>query len=238
MSRLWITLAILSSFLWTANVYASGGDPLTEILDILEEMESTQTKMSNDTGNISTNTQDELNEAKSEWAKLSQSYGMSDTASDQSARLWSANDWTSVLQQASGGNNARFQQLMQSYSQMYPSLQTNQTTSIDPKTLVDTTYNQQGENYNAGLSASAYTYDDINDRINKIETLLAEVDDANKNQNEKAAMDLNSRLVAELGFIQLEMLKVQSIRTQVETTKDQSDLNDDTLDKQFIHYKP
>ena len=66
---------------------------------------------------------------------------------------------------------------------------------------------------------------------------MHQVDDASKNQNEKAAIDLNSRLVAELGFIQLELLKLQSIHTQLVATKQQSDFNADTIDKQFTEYQ-
>ncbi len=212
-------------------------DPLDDILSILEDMEQVQAKMSGDTGNISTNTKEEYDELKDEWAALTRAYGMGDNPNDQNARLWSANDWNSVLEQASGGNADRFQQLMQSYAALYPTLQKGQTQPIDPSKLVNTTYTQSGQTYNAALSSSAYIYDDINNRINKLETILAQVDDANKNQNEKAAIDLNSRLVAELGFIQLEMLKLQSVHTQMEATKDQGELNDDTLDKQFTDYQ-
>ncbi len=212
-------------------------DPIDDVLNILEQMQDVQNKMSMDTGNIAGNTLNQLNELKDEWKKLSQSYGMGDNADDKSARLWSADDWTQVLEQASGGNNERFKQLMQSYSQTYPVLQKGQTGTIDPKKLVSDTYTQEGKTYNAALSVSAYTYDDVNNRVGKLETLLAKVDDANKNQNEKAAMDLNSRLMAELGFIQLEMLKLQSVHTQMEATRNQGELNADTRDKQFTNYK-
>lgn len=212
-------------------------DPIDDVLDILEQMEKMQAQMGVDTSNISSNTMNQLNEVKSEWEKLTQSYGMADTKADQNARLWSADDWNAVLQQASGGNNARLQELMQSYSALYPILKTEQGGTINPDKLVSTNYTQKGQTYNAALSTSAYTYDDINNQIGKVETLLADVDNTGKNQNEKAAMDLNSRLVAELAFIQLQMLKLQSIHTQMEATKNQSEFNEDTLDKQFTEYQ-
>ena len=109
---------------------------------------------------------------------------------------------------------------------------------INEDKLVSTSYSQKGQTYKAALATSAYSYDDINNQIKKIETVLAQVDDAGKNQNEKAAIDLNSRLVAELGFIQLQMLKLQSIHTQMDATKNQGELNNDTVDKVFTEYKP
>lgn len=209
---------------------------LIQMYFLQEQMQDTASSTQRNTVSIASNTAAQLKELRNEWQKLSQSYGMADAYGDQSARLWSSDDWNAVLQQASGGNSARLQQLMQSYSKMYPRLKKGGQ-PIDPETLTDTTYQQSGETYNAALSTSAYTYDDINNQIKKIESLLAQVDNTSKNQNIKSSMDLNSRLVAELSFIQLQMLKLQSVHTQMDATKNQAEFNADTLDKQFVNYQ-
>ena len=230
MKLAWLFLLLPSCALATTM-----DDPITDIINLLTNMESYEKQLSLDSPNIANFTQGQLTELQNEWTALSKSYGMSDTENQQNARLWSADDWNAVLTQASGGNNARFQQLMQSYSTMYPTLQNGNP--VNAKQLVDTSYQQQGNTYRAALAASAYTYDDINSHIQTLENILHQVDDASKNQNEKAAIDLNSRLVAELGFIQLELLKLQSIHTQLVATKQQSDFNANTIDKQFTEYK-
>ena len=123
-------------------------DPITDIINLLTNMGVMQKQLSLDSPNIANFTQGQLTELQNEWTALSKSYGMNDTGDQQNARLWSADDWNSVLTQASGGNNARFQQnSMQSYSTMYPTLQNGNT--INAKQLVDTSYQQQGNTYRA-----------------------------------------------------------------------------------------
>jgi hypothetical protein len=135
-------------------------DPLSDILDYLEKMYGAEVDIKNTNQQIVGNTQKQIDEQKNEWRALTQVYGMGDNRSDQNARLWSASDWQDVLQRASGGNSQRFQQLMQSYAGLYPVLQKGGS-AVDPKALVNHTYTQTGQTYNAALSASAYTYDDI-----------------------------------------------------------------------------
>jgi type IV secretion system protein VirB5 len=227
-------LLAFALFSITTATYA---DIFSDIFSILDRIENINHEIGGNTNNISQNTLDQLNELKSEWRKLSKAYGMSDNKVDQQARLWSANDWNDVLKQASGGNAQRFQELMHSYQSLYPTLEKGNTKVIDMTTLNANSYKQSASTYQAALGASAYTYNDINIRISKLETLLSQVDNESKNQNEKAAIDLNSRLIAELGFIQLELLKLQSIKLQMDATKNQSEFNNTTIDRQFTHYQ-
>lgn len=226
-----LTLLFLSI---TSSGYA---DIFSDIFNILDRIENINQEIDSNTNNVSQNTLDQLTELKSEWKKLSQAYGMSDTKADQQARLWSANDWNDVLKQASGGNAQRFQELMRSYKTLYPTLEKGAAKPLDSSALTATSYTQSASTYHAALAASAYSYDDINTRIGKLENLLSSVDNERKNQNEKSAIDLNSRLTAEVGFIQLELLKLQSIKLQMDATKNQSEFNNITIDRQFTHYQ-
>ncbi len=178
---------------------------------------------------------DELTEIKSEWAELSKNYGMSESEIERENRLWSADDWNNVLIAPSSGNPAKFNSLKKYYSTNYPLL--SDSAPLKLTQLSKNTYQNQNKTYNAALVTSAYSYDDINNRINKLDSILKEVDDTDKNPNVKAATDLNSRLVAEVGFIELEMLKMQSISTQMQATHNASDLNGDTIDQQFFKWK-
>lgn len=234
--RYLLAIFLTIGFLTPSISFASSQDPITEIIQILEEMDHDENLMSQytaSTPDIEKYTQSQLTQTQNEWQALTKAYSMGDTQDEQNARLWSADDWNQVLSQASNGNNARFQELMNSYSSMYPNVNSSQ--NINAKNLESTSYAQAGQTTNAALATSNYTYDEINDHIKSLENILHEVDDANKNQNEKAAIDLNSRLVAELGFIQLEILKLQSVHTQMMATKNQSELNDDTVDKLFTN---
>lgn len=223
---------------------AFAADPATEIINLLSDIEELETEMSIDQAKTSTNTadisksaQEQLSELKNEWEQLTKAYGMGklyDDTGTQNARLWSANDWNDVINQAAGGNSSRFQELMSSYQKLYPSIKQGTNTNIPASQLVANSYTQMDKTNNAALATSAYTYDEVNKHIQELEGILAEVEKA---PNEKAAIDLNSRLIAELGFIQLDMVKMQSVHTQMEATRNQNELSKDTLDKQFTNYK-
>lgn len=228
--------AVFLMIAW-ACVPTAKADDFGDIADQLAQIAKTESEIYTNTTDIVNTGKQQFDQSMSEWNAMTQSYGMKDSSSDQTARLWSADQWDSVLEQASGGNNSRFQELMQSYSSKYPILKdANQT--INPAQLAGSTYTQEGQTYNAALSSSNYTYSDINTRIKKTEDLLSEVDDASKNQNQKAATDLNSRLVAEQNFNQLELLKTLSVQLQMDAMKNQKEYNNETLDKQFTHYQP
>lgn len=225
---------LLLSITTTTTTYAN---IFSDLLGLLNRLESIHQGIDSNTQSISQNTLNQVNELKSEWKKLTQAYGMSDTKLEQQARLWSADEWNEVLKQASGGNAQRFQELMRSYQSLYPTLEKGATKPIDISTLNANSYTQSASTYKVALGASAYTYNDINARIQKLEQLLSLVDNEAKNQNEKAAIDLNSRLTAEVGFIQLELLKLHSIQLQMDATKNQGELNSTTIDRQFTHYQ-
>lgn len=203
----------------------------------LKEIAAAQHQIASHTQAVAQTAKSQLRQLKKQWSDLTRTYGMSDSVVEQQARLWSANDWQSLLRQVAGGNAVRFQQLLSAYQKQYPTIHAGKAT-ISGRALSDATYTQQGQTYRTALAASEYTFDSINPRIQRLEALLHSVDNPHKNKNEKAAIDLNSRISAELGFIQLEALKLHSIQTHVEATHDQGGLNQETLDRQFTHYQP
>ena len=224
--------------------HSAQADPITDALETLSKIYGVQTDMLDNTANmvdlnqkISEFSEAQLKQLQTQWTALTKSYGMRDSASDREARLWSADDWSSVLNQAAGGNNDRLQQLMKSYAEKYPTIASGSGSNINMDSLIKSTYQDTGKTLNAAMATSEYAYNDVNARIKKLEALLAFVDDEGKNQNEKAATDLNSRLVAELGFTQLEMLKMLSINMQMNAMNLQKQYNLDTMNKQFLKYK-
>jgi len=222
----------------SANIACAEGEDipfLTEMIGQNVEMMGFQSSLMANTITVLATAQDQFSQTTKEWGDLTKTFGMADSDEEKEARLWSADDWQSVLKQASGGNNDRFQTIMKSYSDKYPTVKTGQT--INTAKLADTTYQEQSQTTNAALSSANYTFDDLNNRIKKTEELLAQVDDPSKNQNQKASTDLNSRLVAEQNFTQLESLKLQSIHLQLDATKNQSEVNSDTVDKVLTNYK-
>lgn len=153
---------------------------------------------------------------------------------DQSERIWSNENWQRVLEQASGGNSARFQELLKSYRDKYPALSQTQITSLNPNSLKTKTYQDNSRTNLAGLSVSEYTYNNVNDRIKKLQGLLNQIE---QTPNEKASLDLQARLLAEIGFVQLELLRLQSVQTQLTAMHNQGLTNGTTQDAGFVKWQ-
>lgn len=179
-----------------------------------------------------------LDETTAEWTALKAIYYMADTDADSDKHQWSdSTAELNALLSATGSDSTKFSGSIEHYSGLFPlltDLTDPKTEELDPSTLVNANYTQEGNTYRAALATSQYMYNNINTRISKIHELLGEVD--TKSVNPKAAIDLNTRLVAELAYVQLEMLKMQSVQMQMEASKNQGELNTDSLEKQFLSY--
>lgn len=155
------------------------------------------------------------------------------SAHEQSERLWTNDNWQSVLEHASGGNSARFQELLKSYGDKYPSLSGIQITPLNGNTLKAKTYQDNARTNLASLSVSECSYNGINDRIKKLQGLLNQIE---QSPNEKASLDLQARLLAEIGFVQLELLRLQSVQTQLTAMHNQGMTNGTTQDAGFVKW--
>ncbi len=154
----------------------------------------------------------------------------------QYTELWSPDDWNQALQTASGGNGTRYEQLKAAYEEKNPSLVNHSINdeAVDADKLVKNSYTQVAQTTTAALAVSQHAYEDVNERIRNLKKIMSFIDDQNVNQNEKAAIDLNSRLVAELGLIQLEMLRLQGAQAQMQASEAQDAVNHATIEKQML----
>lgn len=183
----------------------------------------------------------QLGLSQDEWKALTKAYhmgshdntpnAMSFNVGDEHTELWSADNWDDALKAVSGGNNSRYQELKAAYTAKNPTLLDNNT-NIDAHQLVSNSYTQKANTVNTALAGSQYTYEDINRRILNVKDLEEMIDNPELNANEKAAIDLNSRLVAETALIQLEALKQASMQVQMQAADIQSDVNHETIEKQ------
>lgn len=155
------------------------------------------------------------------------------SSSDQLDRLSANSNWQDLLHKASGGNAARYTELVKRYQDKYPALTQSQLNSLNPNNLKTQTYLDDAKTNLAGLSVSEYSYDSLENRIKKLQGLLNQVE---QTPNEKAAMDLQARVLAEIGFVQLEMLRLQSVQTQMTAMHGQGLTNGTTQDAQFVKW--
>lgn len=158
-------------------------------------------------------------------------------SSDMNARLWSNDKWSDVLKASGGGNTQGFTQMQQHYSDMYPVVDKNKIGGDDIKDtdLIRAQYEQQKDISRAALADSAYSYNTINQHIQNIKSILSQI--SNKS-TEKASMDTNARLLAEVSYIQLEMLKNQDMQTQLMATESQGQVNGVSDESKFAQWNP
>lgn len=157
--------------------------------------------------------------------------------SDMNARLWSNDKWSDVLQSTNGANTQGFTSMQKQYSGMYPVVDKDQIGGDDIKDtdLIRAQYEQQKNISRAALAASAYSYNTINQHMQNIKTILANIKNT---QTEKASMDMNARLLAEVSYIQLEMLKNQDMQTQLMATESQGQVNGMSDESKFSQWNP
>lgn len=138
-------------------------------------------------------------------------------------RQWSQNSWVDVLNASNSGHSSGFNAAQDKYRKLYPVEDAARISSTRPEdNLTRTHYQQSRDISRAALSASAFSYDQINEHIKNLHDMLAKLESS---PSEKAAIDLNTRLVAELGFIQIEMLRQQNIQNQLMATQTQGVVN-------------
>jgi len=159
------------------------------------------------------NAQQQLDEAKALRADEEGHYGFGNllnSDSDLKTREWSPDSWDDTLKGLSGGNPARYQQLLTEYKQNHP--------TVSQSEYEKSTSKEQGKEYaqqiqvNRAASVNAtYEFNDINNHLKTIHDLSGKIEKA---KDEKAATDLNSRLIAEVAYIQTQELKMQVLLNQ------------------------
>ncbi|TAK77638.1 MAG: hypothetical protein EPO11_02415 [Gammaproteobacteria bacterium] len=143
--------------------------------------------------------------------------------SDLNQKQWSNDSWTDVLSESSSGNAAAFADAQKTYDKLYPVVKPDQIAATRSKdNLTRTHYEQSSEISRATLAASSYGYDQINQHIKNVHDILEKLD---SQTTEKAAIDLNARLNAEVAFILLEQLRQQVMQNQNIATQTQGEVN-------------
>jgi len=139
-------------------------------------------------------------------------------------------DWERELKQLSGGNPYRLAALKQAYAR-YSHLPDQNVIQQHTSVRNSQQFQQQSAvNQAAYVNASA-VFADINKHMENVHTLSASIDSA---ANAKASMDINSRLLAELTYIQLQELKMQSIMNQQMVQREQDIMSSEAQSTHFF----
>ena len=146
----------------------------------------------------------------------------------------SANTWRESLKGVSGGNPERYKELVGAYEKQHAHLN-KQHFSKGASPARTERFEEERQATQAASVESEAAFNDINESLKRIHDLSDQIESA---QNTKAAIDLNSRLLTEIAYLQAQNLKAQSILNQQLAVKSGSNLTDDaelanylTLDK-------
>lgn len=161
-------------------------------------------------------------------------YGiLKNSTSDLKELQWSADRWDDALKNIAGGNKARYEQLVQAYEKSHRTLPDSRLS----KGLSRERYGQykQSRSVNEAVSVqTTYAFEDINTHLARVHELSQKIEET---ENTKSALDLNSRLVAEMAYIQVQTLKLQTLLSHQTAQFGASEL-DETVDSAAFNRLP
>ncbi|MBA2649915.1 MAG: hypothetical protein H0U75_10060 [Legionella sp.] len=154
---------------------------------------------------------------------------VSNSLADLKDRQWSPNTWDDALRNVAGGNPSRYQELVKAYEKNHKTLDDSAFEKGASKEQL-ALFKQAKEVNKAASVESTYSYNEINKHLKAVHTLSALIEKA---PNTKSAVDLNSRLLAEIAYIQTQNLKMQTLVSQQLA---QGGANDIAIDSQIAKF--
>lgn len=145
---------------------------------------------------------------------------------EQDARKWSPSEWAQVV---SGGNGARYQELLEQYQKMHPTLSTSEA-SEGMSSANATDYQQQVETNQAASSQATYAFNNSNAHLETINNLAEKI---NEESDTKRIQDLNARMNAEIAYLQVEVIKGIAVMNQQMAQQQATDIHDRTEAAKF-----
>jgi type IV secretion system protein VirB5 len=130
--------------------------------------------------------------------------------------------WEDAIHHLSGGNPERYKNLMDAYEKNHPALNESQyARNATPERLAR--FKEDKAVNRAVQVQTTQSYNEINEHMASLHKLSKQIENTS---NTKAAVDLNSRLISEIGFIQLMSLRLQTLISQQVAQESLSELQD------------
>ena len=178
------------------------------------------------------NAEAQLSQAKQLVSDSEGHYGYGHLLDDGAAlknRQWSPDTWQGALNGLSGGNPNRYQELLKQYSAAHPTLSVSDYEKGASKEKSKLYQDDLAVNRAAMVNAS-YAFNNIKSHLDTIHRLSGKIDEA---KNMKASMDLNSRLTAEVAYIQTQELKMQVLMNQQVAEEKSNSITENSLSAKF-----
>lgn len=140
-------------------------------------------------------------------------------------------NWHETLKEIAGGNNERYQELVKSYEEQNKSLnEVDLTGRVSPEQ--EKLFHQQVDVNRAAYVESEDAYNSVNTHIKSIKALTEKIKEA---KTTKLALDLNTRLLAEIAYLQADNLKAQAIVNKQLAAKAQKELAEDAAVSSYLY---
>lgn len=127
---------------------------------------------------------------------------------------WSSDTWQDALNGMSGGNPSRYQQLQSQYEQANSTEMSQTDYAKGTSDSEAKQYDQQYKTNKAAYTTGSYAYGDIDKRMQQLQQLSEQIDNAAKNNDMKSATDLNSRILIQAAYLQEDMVRLQATMNQ------------------------
>lgn len=126
-------------------------------------------------------------------------------------RQWSPSNWSDALKNISGGNPQRYNQLVESYKKSHPEIPKETFEKVGASKEQVAQYQQDRTVNQAVVVQTTYAFNDLETHLKTVHEISSKIE---QTENTKSAIDLNSRLLAEMAYIQIQQLKLQALMNQ------------------------
>lgn len=127
---------------------------------------------------------------------------------------WTANNWQDQLKGLSGGNSARYQELLAQYKAANDSMTEDEFHKTFSSAVAKSLANEVSTNQAAGTS-SQMTFEQVNSHVTELQNLAQQIESADKNANTKSAVDINTRAQIQNGLMMAEMIRAQALNNNI-----------------------
>jgi hypothetical protein len=205
---------LLASLGWPACSYAHGDivyDP-TVAADIVKQTKQ-DLDVLNETLDQGVTLKNQLAKAQQQYEAIVGQYGAGTWNMQGQAFTnnwqWTATNWQDQLKGLSGGNSARYQQLLDQYKEANDSMTEDEFHQTFSAQTAKALANQVSANQAVGTS-SQLSFEKINDHVTELQQLGSQVESSDSNPNSKSAIDINTRAQIQNGLISAEMVRMQT----------------------------
>ena len=181
------------------------------------------------------NAKNQLSEMKEQIDDMTGIYGwgdLLDSAKDLRDREFTPESWQDALKGLSGGNNDRYEALLNAYKKSHPVVSDDVHEMRNTKAQTDQ-FDDSVNTVNAVATTAQMTYEKLDDYLKETHELTQKIE-SNKNEDIKSSMDLNARLSANNANLLAALIRVQTVQANLEAEEAQQRIQGESQQAEFM----